>query len=57
MQCIITTLENRCTQKVQSMCVGCSRLVHNIVYLAVKKGHILVNILRLKIFFVNYCHL
>ena len=31
--------------------------VHSIVYLAVKKGNILVNILLLKIFFANYCHI
>ena len=31
--------------------------MHKIVYLAVKKGNILVNILLLKIFIANYCHL
>ena len=31
--------------------------MHKIVYLTVKKGNILVNILLLKIFIANYCHL
>ena len=31
--------------------------MHKIVYLADKKGNILVNILLLKIFIANYCHL
>ena len=36
---------------------GCSRQVQKkIVYLAVKKGNTLVNILLLKIFIANYCH-
>ena len=50
-------LENLCTRTVQSSCGGCSPQVHTIVHLAVKKGNILVNILLLKIFFTNYCHL
>ena len=33
-------LENHCTQTVQSSCGGCSRRVHKIVYLAVKKDNI-----------------
>ena len=36
--------------------VGCSRRVHRIVYLVVKKGNILVIILLLKLFITNYCH-
>ena len=36
-----TTLENHCTQTVQSLRAGCSRQGHKIVYLAVKKGNIL----------------
>ena len=51
------TLENHCTRTAQSSCVGCSRRVDKIVYLAVIKGNILVNILLLKIFITNYCHL
>ena len=35
---------------------GCSRGVHKIVNLAVKKGNILVNFLLLKKFIVNYYH-
>ena len=38
-------LENHCTRTAQSSRVGCSRRVHRIVYLAVKKGNVLVNIL------------
>ena len=41
----------------QSSRGGCSRRVHKIVYLAVKKGKILVKILLLKIFIANYRHL
>ena len=37
---ILFTLENHCTRSVQSLCGGCSRRVHKIVYPAVKKGHI-----------------
>ena len=48
-------LENHCTLA-QSLGGGCSLQVHKIVYLAVKKGNILVNILLLKIFITNYCH-
>ena len=44
------TLENHSTRTAQSSCGGCSGRVHKIVYLAVKKGNILVNILLLKIF-------
>ena len=47
---ILTTLENHCTQTAQSSCGGCSRQVHKIVYQAVKKGIILVNI-----FSFSYC--
>ena len=36
------TLENHCTRTAQSSRGGCSRRVHNLVYLAVKKGNILV---------------
>ena len=36
---------------------GCSRRVHKIVYLAGKKSNILVNILLLKLFIADYCHL
>ena len=50
------TLENHCTQTAQSSCGGCSRQVHEIGYLAVKKGYILDSILLLKIFIANYCH-
>ena len=46
-----------CTPTAQSSRVGCSRRVHRIMYLAVTKGNILINILSLKIFFANYCHL
>ena len=45
------TLENHCTRTAQSSRGGCSRRVRRIVYLAVKKGKIMVNILLLKIFF------
>ena len=40
--------ENHCTRITHSSCCGCSQRVHIIVYLAVKKGNILVNILLLK---------
>ena len=40
----------------QPLRVGCSRRVHRIVRLAVKKVNLLLNILLLKIFFANYCH-
>ena len=50
-------LENHCTRTTQSSCLGCSRRVHRIVYLAVEKGNILVNILLLKILIANYCQL
>ena len=53
----INTLEHLCTRIAQSSRGGCSRRVHKIVYLAAKKGNILVNILLLKIFIANYCHL
>ena len=53
----IFTLKNLHTGTVQSLCGGCSRRVHKIVYLAVKKGNILASTLRLKIFFTNYCHI
>ena len=50
-------LENHCTRTAKSLHGGCSGQVHKIGYLAVKKGYILVNILHLKIFIANYCHL
>ena len=37
-----TTLENHCTRTAQSSRSGCSRRVHKIEYLAVKRGNILV---------------
>ena len=51
------TLEKHCIRTSHSLRGGCSRRVHKIVYLAVKKGNILVNILLLKIFIANYCRL
>ena len=45
----VVTLENHCTRTAQSSLGVCSRRVHKIVYLAVKKGNILGNILLLKI--------
>ena len=45
-----STLDNHCTQRAQSSHSSCSRQVHKIVNLAVKKGNILVNILLLKRF-------
>ena len=48
------SLENHCTRTTQSSRAGCSRRVYRIVYVAVKKGNILVNILLLEIFFANY---
>ena len=44
-----TMLENHCNRTAQSSRGGCSRRGHNIVYLAVRKGNILVNSLLLKI--------
>ena len=44
-----------CTRTAQSSRFGRNRRVHRILYLAVKKGNILVNILLLKILFANYC--
>ena len=41
-------LENHCTRTAQSSHGGRSRRVHKTVYLAVKNGNILVNILLLK---------
>ena len=35
----IVTLEDHCTQKLQSSCDGCSRRVQIIVYRAVKRGN------------------
>ena len=49
--------ENHCSRTAQSSRGGCSRRVHEIVCLAVKKGNILVNYLLLKIFIANYYHL
>ena len=54
---ILFTRENHCTRTAKSSCVGYSGRVHRIVYLANKKGNILVDILLLKIFFANYCYL
>ena len=53
----IARLENNCTQTAQSPRVGCIRRVHRIVYPAVRKVNTMVNILLLKIFIANYCHL
>ena len=50
-------LEKHWTRTVQSSRVGCSRRVHRIVYVSVKKGNIMVNILLLKLsslIFVTY---
>ena len=41
---IKVSLENHCTRTVQSSRVGSSLRVNRIVYLAFKKGNILVNI-------------
>ena len=54
---LMCTLENLCTRTLQSSRGGCSRRVHKTVSQAVKKGNIVVNILLLKIFIANYCHL
>ena len=51
------TQENHCTLTVQSLRGGCSPQVQEIEYLAVNKDNILVNVLLLKIFVVNYYHL
>ena len=51
-----TTLDSHCTRAAQLLHGGCSQQVHKIVYLAVKKGFILVKILPLKIFILIYCH-
>ena len=56
LHCPYTTLENHCTRTAQSSRGGCSRRVHKIEYLAVKKGNILFNVLLLKIFIANYYH-
>ena len=53
----VGTLDNHCIRTVQSLRGGCSRRVHKIVYLAVKNDNILVNILLLKLFIANYCHI
>ena len=50
-------MENHSPQIAQSSRGGCSSQLHEIVYLAVKKGNILVDILLLKIFIANYRHL
>ena len=55
--CAVPQARELYTRAAQSSRVGCSRRVHRIVYLAVKKGNILVNILLLKIYFANDCHL
>ena len=49
----VITLENHCTRIAQSPRGVCSRRVHKIMYLAVKKGNILVNILLTKISIAN----
>ena len=46
-----------CTRTAQSSRGGCSRRVHKIVHLAVKKGNTLINILQVKVLIANYCHL
>ena len=53
----IDTIENHCTRTAQSFRGGCSRRVHKIMNLVAKKANILINILLLKIFIRNYCHL
>ena len=50
------TLENNCTRIVQSSHVGCSRRLHTIGHLAVKKGTILIIILLQKILIANFWH-
>ena len=50
-------LENHCTRTGPSSYGGCSRRVYKIVYLAVKKGNILVIFLLLKTFIANNYHL
>ena len=45
---LFITLENHCNRTVQSLRAGCSRREHKIVYLAVKKGNIFVNIIVLE---------
>ena len=42
LQVVMFTLENHCTRTAQSSRGVCSRLVHKIVYLTVKKGHIFI---------------
>ena len=44
-------------KKILASLVSCSHWVHRIVYLAVKKGNILVKILLLKIFLASCCYL
>ena len=54
------TLKNHCTRKMQSSRVGCSQRGHIytvMVYLAVKEGNVYLNILILKVFFIDCCHL
>ena len=51
------TLDNHCTRTAQSSRGGCSRRVHKIDHLSVKKGNNLVNVLLLQIFIANYYHL
>ena len=46
--CAVPQAREPCTRAAQSSRVGCSRRVHKIVYLAVKKGNILVNIFLLE---------
>ena len=43
-----STRENHCTRTAQSLRGGCSRRVRRKVYIAVKKGNVMVNILLLK---------
>ena len=51
------TLENHCTRTAQSSRGGHTRRVHKTEYIAIKKRNVSVNILLLKIFVANYCHL
>ena len=53
----IFTLEKYCTRTAQSSRVGCSRRVHIIVYLAVKKGECFGQYFTSENIMANYCHL
>ena len=52
-------LENHWTRTAQSPRVGCSReeTKYILVYLAVKKANLFVNILLLILFLADYCHI